>query len=103
MKSSAAYEVFNKNIHFKEYYKIFWENISYKDPSGVEGIDDKNKQMVKENNERFKKYQKEHAKLKYTITDTKENKKKGAELKKKYMEIETIYLIDLLLLLQKIY
>jgi len=59
--------------------------MSYRDPSGVEGTNDKNKQMIKENNESFKKYQKERSILKYKITDPKEHKKKVAELEKKYM------------------
>ena len=39
MKSSAAYGVSDKTFSFKKYHKIFWEKMSYKDPSGVEGID----------------------------------------------------------------
>ncbi len=85
MKSSAAYGVSDKTILLKEYHKIFWEKMSYRDPSGVEGTNDKNKQMIKENNESFKKYQKERSILKYKITDPKEHKKKVAELEKKYM------------------
>ncbi len=86
MKLSAAYRISNKSIHFKEYHKIFWEKISYKDSSDVEEIDDKNKQMVKENNKRFKEYQKKHVKLKYTIIDSKEYKKKSCRIEKKIYE-----------------
>ena len=85
MKSSAVYGASDKSISFKEYHNIFWEKMSYKDPSGVEGNNDENKQMVKSNNERFKKYQKERSKLKYTIIDSEEYKKEVAKLEKKYM------------------
>jgi len=59
--------------------------MSYEDSTGVQGNDDENKQMIKRDIEKFKDYQKERAKLKYSITDPKEHKKKVVELEKKYM------------------